>query len=172
MASGRESELLRQQDVLATFGERALKSEDLDDLLHEACRLVGEALGTDLAKVMELDNDGVTLRVRAGVGWQAGVVGGVSVKAEVGSSEGHALQTGQPAISVNIDTETRFQYPEFIKAAGVKALVNVIIIGPDEKHPYGILQVDSRQPREFTEHDTNFLRSYANLLAAAVSVSA
>ena len=168
MASSRESELLRQQDVLATFGERALKSEDLDDLLHEACKLVGEALGTDLAKVMELDNDGVTLRVRAGVGWQAGVVGGVSVKAEVGSSEGHALQTGQPAISVNIDTETRFQYPEFIKAAGVKALVNVIIIGPDEKHPYGILQVDSRQPREFTEHDTNFLRSYANLLAAAV----
>ena len=50
----------------------------------------------------------------------------------------------------------------------MKALVNVIIIGPDEKHPYGILQVDSRQPREFTEHDTNFLRSYANLLAAAV----
>ena len=168
MASSRESELLRQQDVLATFGERALKSEDLDDLLHEACRLVGEALGTDLAKVMELDNDGVTLRVRAGIGWQAGVVGGVSVKAEVGSSEGHALRTGQPAISVNIDTETRFQYADFIKAAGVKALVNVIIIGPDERQPYGILQVDSRQPREFTEHDTNFLRSYANLLAAAV----
>ena len=37
VASSRESELLRQQDVLATFGERALKSEDLDDLLHEAC---------------------------------------------------------------------------------------------------------------------------------------
>ena len=109
MASSRESELLRQQDVLATFGERALKSEDLDDLLHEACKLVGEALGTDLAKVMELDNDGVTLRVRAGVGWQAGVVGGVSVKAEVGSSEGHALQTGQPAISVSpIYCPTRF----------------------------------------------------------------
>ena len=168
MASSRESELLRQQDVLAAFGERALKSEDLDELLHEACGLVGEALGTDLAKVMELDADHVTLRVRAGVGWQAGVVGRVTVKAEAGSSEGHALQTGQPAISANIDTETRFQYPEFIKAAGVKALVNVIIIGPNEKQPYGILQVDSRQPRAFTEHDTNFLRSYANLLAAAV----
>ena len=168
MASSRESELLRQQDVLATFGERALKSEDLDELLHEACRLVGDALGTDLAKVMELDADNVTLRVRAGVGWQPGVVGGVTVKAEVGSSEGYALQTGQPAISANIDTETRFQYPDFIKAAGVKALVNVIILGPDEKHHYGILQVDSRQPREFTEHDINFLRSYANLLAAAV----
>ena len=168
MASSRESELLRQQDVIAAFGERALKSDDLDELLHEACRLVGEALGTDLAKVMELDADNVTLRVRAGVGWQAGVVGGVTVKAEAGSSEGHALQTGQPAISANIDTETRFQYADFIKAAGVKALVNVIISGPDGKRPYGILQVDSRKPREFTEHDTNFLRSYANLLAAAV----
>ena len=94
MASSRESELLRQQDVLATFGERALKSEDLHELLHEACRLVGEALGTDLAKVMELDADNVTLTVRAGVGWQAGVVGVVTVKAEAGSSEGYALQTG------------------------------------------------------------------------------
>ena len=70
---------------------------------------------------MELDADNVTLKVRAGVGWQTGVVGGVTVKAEVGSSEGYALQTGQPAISANIDTEIRFRYAEFIKAAGVKA---------------------------------------------------
>ncbi len=72
---------------------------------------------------MELAADGVTLRVRAGVGWQPDVVGSVTVKAEAGSSEGYALQSGKPAISANIDTETRFQYAEFIKAAGVKALV-------------------------------------------------
>src|SRR6185503_3392173 len=34
--------------------------------------------------------------------------------------------------------------------------------------PFGILQVDSREPRQFTSDDTVFLRSYANLLAAAV----
>ena len=35
--------------------------------------------------------------------------------------------------------------------------------------PFGILQIDSRKPRQFTESDTGFLRTYANLLAAAVN---
>jgi PAS domain S-box-containing protein len=168
VALSREAELLRQQNVLARFGEQALRSSDLDEILPEACHLAAEALGTDLAKVMELQDDGVTLRVRAGIGWQPGVVGGVTVKAAAGSSEGYALRTGQPVISSDIDTEDRFEYASFIKEAGVKALVNVIIIGPEGRRPYGILQVDSRQPREFSDSDINFLRSYANLLAAAV----
>jgi signal transduction histidine kinase/CheY-like chemotaxis protein len=51
---------------------------------------------------------------------------------------------------------------------GVRALVNVIILGGEGKRPYGLLQVDSRTPRSFGEGDTTFLRTYANLLAAAV----
>jgi PAS domain S-box-containing protein len=168
VASSRETELLRQQNVLARFGERALKFTDLDEILQQACSLVREALGSDLAKVMELQDDGVSLLVRAGVGWPSGIVGSVTVKAEEGSSEGYALLTGQPAISMNIDVEQRFSYAKFLKDAGVKALVNVIIIGPEGKRPYGILQVDSRRPRDFTADDTSFLRGYANLIAAAV----
>jgi two-component sensor histidine kinase len=38
----------------------------------------------------------------------------------------------------------------------------------DGKPPYGILEVDSRRPRRFTETDTDFLRTYANLLADAI----
>ena len=75
------AELLRQQMTLARFGELALKSDDLDEILTEACRLVGEAVGTDLAKVVELlREDGETLLVRAGVGWKPGVVGEATVK--------------------------------------------------------------------------------------------
>lgn len=161
-------ESLRRLDILAKFGELALRSDDLDEILHEACRIVSEALGVDLAKVMELQDDGVTLLVRAGVGWPPGVIGKVTVKAVIGSSEGYALKTGNPAISKNIETETRFSYSDFIIDAGVKALVNVIIISPERRQPYGILQVDSRTPRNFSTRDTKFLRTYANFLAAAV----
>lgn len=62
--------------MLARFGEFALKCDDLDAILHEACRLVGDALGTHLAKVVELQPDGRTMLVRAGVGWTPGIVGG------------------------------------------------------------------------------------------------
>ncbi|MEN2786560.1 GAF domain-containing protein [Sphingomonas qilianensis] len=160
--------LLRQQATLATFGELALCSENIDQILHEACRLVGEALGTDLAAVMELQDDGSSLLVRAGVGWNPGVVGHTSLKTEKGSSEGHALATGVPVISEDIRCEMRFKFADFLTDNGVVALVNVIIIGGPGKPPFGVLQVDSRAIRKFDQNDIPFLRTYANLLAAAI----
>jgi len=159
---------LRQQTALARFGELALRSDGLDEILTEACRLVGDALGTDLAMVMELQEDGTSLSVRAGVGWRPGVVGEVILKAAGDSSEGHALKAGEPMISPDIETETRFKYPPFLIENGVKAVANVVIIGGQGRPPFGILQIGSRKPRQFTDTDTAFLRSYANLLAAAV----
>jgi len=159
---------LRQETALSKFGTLALKSDDLDEILTEACRLVGEALGTDLAKVMQLQDNGETLFVRAGVGWKPGVVGEVTLKATDDTSEGVALKTGEPMISPDIDQETRFRYPAFLTDNGVKAVANVIIIGGKDRPPFGILQIDSRTPRQFTEDDTAFLSSYANLLAATV----
>jgi signal transduction histidine kinase len=159
---------LRQQTILAKFGELALKSNDLGEILTEACRLVGEALGTDLAKIVELQDDGHTLLVRAGVGWKPGVVGKVTIQAEDDTSEGLALKTGEPMISPDIGKETRFTYPPFLTENGVRAVANVVIIGGKDRPPFGILQIDSREPRQFTREDTVFLRSYANLVAAAV----
>jgi signal transduction histidine kinase len=117
---------------------------------------------------MELQEDNITLLVKAGVGWKPGVVGHATVKAEKGSSEGHALLTGEPVTSDDIEHEERFTYAEFIKDQGVKALINVIIIGSKGQKPYGILQVDSYKPRHFTESDIQFLKGYANLIAASV----
>ncbi len=166
--AGGNQESLRQQTILARFGELALKSDDLDQILTEACRLIGEALGTDLAKVMEIQPDGETLLVRAGVGWKPGVVGKVTVRLTGDTSEGHALKTGEPMISPDIAKETRFRYPAFLTDHGVQAVANVAIIGSKERPPFGILQIDSRAPRAFDKDDTAFLRSYANLVAAAV----
>ena len=160
--------LLRHQTALARFGELALRSEKLDEIFEESCRLVGEALGTDLAKLLELQADGRTLLVRAGVGWAPGVVGQVRVEAHEGSSEGHALRTGEPVISTDLAQEMRFSTPEFLHENGVRALVNVVIIGGKGRPHYGVLEVDSRTPREFDKNDISFLQTYANLLAAAV----
>lgn len=159
---------LNQQTVLARFGEFALKCSDLDSILHEACRLVGDALGTQLAKVVELQPGGRTMLVRAGVGWKPGVVGRVTTKLEARTPECHALETGEPVISPDIGAEDRFEYPDFIRDNGVQALVTVLIVGTDDKPAYGVLQVDSRTPRAFTDADIQFLRGYANLLASAV----
>jgi signal transduction histidine kinase/CheY-like chemotaxis protein len=160
--------LLRQQTAIAKFGELALRSDDLDEILTQACYLVGEALGTDLSKVVEFTNDGRTLRVRAGVGWKSDVVGVATIEATDETSEGAPLKVGEPIISADIGAETRFRYAPFLIDNGVEAVANVVILGHGDGRPFGILQVDSRHPRQFDDNDTAFLRSYANLIAAAV----
>lgn len=161
-------ELLRQQTVLARFGEFALKAEDIDAILTEACRLVGEALGTDLAKVMEYEHGEERMLVRAGVGWKPGVVGHVRVNLDESGADFLAVTSGKPVVATDITHENRFRLPDFLLDHGVRAFVNVLILGADDRPPFGVLEVDSRTQREFTETDITFLRSYANLLAAAV----
>jgi two-component sensor histidine kinase len=161
-------DLLAQQGALARFGELALRSENLDEILHEACRLVGGGLGTDLAKVVELTADGETLLVRAGVGWRPGIVGGMRTRISDPSPEGMVLRSREPVVSPDLATEQRFGIPDFVAEHGVRATVCVPILGIDSAPPYGVLQVDSREKRDFRDEHMAFLRTYANMLASAV----
>jgi two-component sensor histidine kinase len=160
-------QLLVRQRVLADFGEMALRSDLLDEILGEACRLVARAVGADLAKVLEIDPDGLGLLVKAGVGWRPGIVGHERVRMTERSSETFAIEAGRPVISQDIGTETRFEFAKFLKDHGVAALVNVPIFLPGGR-PYGLLQVDSRVPRRFDQDDVEFLRTYATILGPVV----
>jgi two-component sensor histidine kinase len=160
-------EMVRRQEVLGRFGETALRSDDTQEILTEACRLIAEALGVELAKVLEVDRPANEALVRAGVGWAPGVVGTVRVPLGVRSSEAYAIETAQPVVTRNLAEETRFEFPAFMRDAGVVALVNVPIFVPGGE-PYGLLQVDSRQPREFGEEDVAFLKTYATILGPVI----
>lgn len=160
-------QMLKRQRTLADFGEFALRNEDLDAVLTEACRLVGEALGADLAKVLEIDHERQELLVRAGAGWRPGIVGRMRLPMGERSSETYSIERGEPVISPDIQKENRFDFPEFMKEHGVVALVNVPIFVPGRR-AYGLLQVDSRVPREFSEEDAGFLRTYATILGPVI----
>lgn len=160
-------ELMKRQQVLADFGEFAIGSDDLDEVLMEACRLVGEALGTERAKVLEIQEGGEELFVRAGVGWAEDVVGKVRLPMDERSSETYSIRLGEPVVSTDISREDRFEAPDFMESAGVVALVNVPIFVPGER-PYGILQVDDTEPREFGDDEIQFLRTYAMILGPVI----
>jgi len=161
-----EGELLEQQRVLAEFGEYALRADDLDAILSEACRLLGRALKTELAKIMELLPDRI-MRVRAGVGWKPGIVGQITISAGQNSPEGLTLGKGA-VVSPDIKAERRFSYHDFMIEHGVQAFVNVLILSKKGHSPFGVLEVDSHSPREFRQSDIEFLRTYANLLGTAI----
>lgn len=159
--------LRKRQKVLADFGDVALQSEDLDKVLNEACRLVSEAVGTQRAKVLQIEPGGQSLLVRAGVGWNPDVVGRMRISMAEHSSESFAIEAGVPVITQDIRQEQRFDVPEFMKKEGVVALVNVPVFLPGQR-AYGLLQVDDTRPRDFDQSDIEFLRTYANLLGPVI----
>jgi PAS domain S-box-containing protein len=164
----RDLDLLRRRNkLLADFGDFALQSEDLNDVLTEACRLIAEALEVRRAKVLEIDEGGQSLFLRFGVGWSPHLVGSMHITMQENSSESYAINAGRPVISQNIHEEDRFGVPDFMKKEGVVALANVPIFLPG-KRAYGLLQVDHTEPRDFDDADTEFLRTYAAILGPVV----
>lgn len=156
-----------RQKVLADFGDFALRSDDLDDVLHEACRLVSDALGTDLAKVLEIEEGGVAAFVRAGTGWRPGIVGQERLPLSERSSETYSLKVREPVVSRDIREEERFEFADFLLEHDAVSLLNVPIFLPGGE-PYGLLQVDSRRLRDFGEEEIAFLRVYATILGPVI----
>ncbi len=155
-----------QRAALAEFGLFAFRCDDVDVLLHRAAELVSEALDVPLVKLLEHHPKQGEMLIRAGVNWQPGVVGQETFGDDERSPGGHALRSDKPVVSPDIDLEDRFDIPDVLRRHGVRSMVNVIIVG--QNAPFGVLEVDEREPREFSADDVAFLQTYANLLAAAI----
>jgi len=123
-------------------------------------------LRAEFAKVLEFIPAEGRFLVRAGIGWQPGVVGVATVGADLASPEGYALRTGKPVISNHLENEDRFRTPEILRQHGIHRAMNVILQG--DGRPFGVLEVDSRGDNEFVEHDLAFLEGAANLLGMAI----
>ena len=66
---------IRQQEILAELGVTALKGTAFEQLLDLTVSLAAEGLEADLCKVLEYLPAEKRLLMRAGVGWDAGLVG-------------------------------------------------------------------------------------------------
>lgn len=157
---------IRQQEILAELGVLALQGTPFQDLLNHTARLTAEGLRAEYSKVLEYIPSEKRLLVRAGIGWDEGVIGSASVGADLASPAGFALHTGKPVISNHLENEKRFRTPELLVEHGIRRAMNVILQG--EGSPFGVLEVDSRSEGEFGEHDVAFLQGAANILGMAI----
>ena len=157
---------IRQQELLAELGVLALQGTSFIGMLNHTARMTAEGLSAEYCKVLEYLPSEKRLLVRAGVGWDEGVVGSATVGADLASPAGYALATGKPVISNHLENEQRFRTPELLVEHGIRRAMNVILQG--DGSPFGVLEVDSQSEGEFGEHDVAFLQGAANILGMAI----
>jgi two-component sensor histidine kinase len=157
---------IRQQKLLAELGVTSLQGVTFNQLLEEAARLTAEGMQAEFCKILEHIPEKRCFLVRAGVGWEPGVVGQATIGDDLASPAGFALRTGLPVISNHLETEERFRTPELLVQNGIHRAMNVILQG--EGKPFGVLEVDSRSEEEFGANDFAFLQGAANVLGMAI----
>ena len=157
---------IRQQEILSELGVTALQGATFEQLLNDTARLTSEGLKAEFCKVLEYLPASNKLLVRAGIGWDPGVIGVATVGADLASPAGFALRTGKPVISNHLENEQRFRTPEMLRKHSVRRAMNVILQGDGK--PFGVLEVDSKSEEDFEEHDLAFLQGAANILGMAI----
>jgi DNA-binding NarL/FixJ family response regulator/signal transduction histidine kinase/PAS domain-containing protein len=155
-----------QQEAVAALGRRALAEPDLQVLLDEAAGLVARTLGVELCRVLELLPAGDELLLRAGVGWEEGLVGQATEKTGTGSQAGYTLLSDGPVILEDLAHETRFDKSPLLLHHGVISGMSAVVRG--ERGPFGVVGAHTSRWRVFTEDDVNFLQSVANVLGEAI----
>ena len=91
-----------------------MQGPGFEQLLTDTARLTADGLRTEFCKVLEYIPAENRFLVRAGVGWDPGIVGVASIGADLASPAGFALKTGRPVISNHLDSEERFRTPEIL----------------------------------------------------------
>ena len=91
-----------------------MQGAGFEQLLADTARLTAEGLRAEFCKVLEYLPAVNQFLVRAGVGWDPGIVGVAKIGADLASPAGFALKTGRPVISNHLEIEERFRTPEIL----------------------------------------------------------
>ncbi|MBF0557461.1 MAG: PAS domain S-box protein [Nitrospirae bacterium] len=156
----------RQQAVVAEFGQYALNVRDLQALMDHAVTIVAQTLGVEYSKILELLSDRQNLLLRAGVGWNEGLVGHATVSTGLDSQAGYTLASSEAVIVEDLRSEKRFNGPPLLFEHGVISGISVIIQGKDG--PWGVMGAHSARQIPFTNDDIHFFQAVANILAEAL----
>ena len=189
--AAKEQELLasihlraRQQAAVAYLGQQALVETDLSALMDKAAVLIAQTLDVEYCQFLELLPSGHAFLLRAGIGWQPGLVGRATVTASSRSQAGYTLLVGEPTIVADLRVETRFSESPLLHNHQAVSGVTAIVPGNRgqakknwgqtepasnaESPVWGILGVHTKQERVFNQDDVYFVEAIANLLAAAI----
>jgi PAS domain S-box-containing protein len=157
----------KQQETVARLGTQALTELGLQRFFEDSVKAVAETLDIELVQILELVPGDAELLLRAGAGWEAGLIGAALVPTDRSTQAGFTLASGGPVIVESFATETRFTGGPLLSPRGAVSGLTIPIAGPDGR-TYGVLGAHSTRRRSFSENDVSFLAAVANIIAGAI----
>ena len=159
----------KQQSVVAQLGLMALSGADPYEVMHRAVRQVAHVLEADFSKVLRYRANTDDFELTAGFGWQEGLVGKATIDGHQNSQAGYTLGSEKPVIVEDLRTEKRFTGPTLLIEHGVVSGMSCKINHSEPS--FGVLSVHTKHHRVFTEYDTHFIVSVANMLSTALKTN-
>ena len=160
----------QQQGVVAQIGMMALSNADPLDIFEQAVFQIARTLGADFCKILQYRPEQNDFLMVAGYGWQQGLVGKASVPNKFDSQAGFTFMSKDTVIVSNLADEKRFYGPKLLRdhhvVSGISAVINT------SEGPFGVIGVHTRDQRNFTQEDANFITSVAHMLATALTTKA
>ncbi len=157
----------QRQRIISDLGLQGLAGVPPARLMDRAARGVAEALKVDLCDILEADEAGGQLLLRAGTGWRPGSVGKASVRLDSATAPGQAARTGVAVVVDGLRQGKRVRPSRLQARHGVSSCAYVVVSSPRGRS--GLLGVHSRKRRAFSQDDVHFLQAVANILADAAA---
>ncbi|HEY6720199.1 MAG TPA: EAL domain-containing protein, partial [Burkholderiales bacterium] len=158
------NQALRQR-LIAEFGQQAFASTDVEDVLSRAVELVSVSLKADHCTVLELEEDGKQLLIKAAFGLPKETMERRTVPLRPGGRLEFILSRREPLIIEDLAKDERFSESPLLRL-GMRSSVQVPVFGTAKT--FGILSAHARVERAFGQDDASFLQSVANILAVAI----
>ena len=87
--------------------------------------------------------------------------------AGAGSPPGRTLQTAAPVSIVDLPNDSEFRLSPLLRDHGVISVLNVPVM--IDGRCWGVLEIDSEEPRAFDDADVGFLSTLANMVGMALA---
>lgn len=133
-----------------------LHSHDLSETLDNIVTIVAKRMGTDVCSIYLLEDDGVTLVLKATKGLSKSSVNRISMKTSEGLS-GLVVETRSMVMSDNAPDHPRYKYFKETKEEKFLSFLGLPLF--ERKTPIGVIVIQTREARTFNADEISALRT-------------
>lgn len=165
--TGRLSSHVARLAALNRINRAATASLHLDDMLSTVVQVVNDTIEGDACSVFLYDAPSHTLVLRATEGLNPDAIGRVGFRADAGIT-GLAATSRQTQIAVDAPNHPAFFTFPIVGEEGYTSQVSIPLLLREPERLVGVMNIQSRDPRDFDQDEITFLETAAGELSIAI----